>query len=166
MTSENDTAKQNRAPAFAIDSEGTWWHEGRAIEREALVKLFSGRALCLEDGRYWLKTPHERYEVLVEDVPFLIVDYKISNPGTPRQSIEIITNLDERVTLSAENPLIIQGGPGQGVVIFYAGIRDGLRARCNRSVNYDLVAHAMEEHEGELVIRSNGAVFRVSDCDF
>ncbi len=151
---------------FTIDYEGNWWHRGGRINRDALVKLFSDRALKLIDGEYWLKTPTEAYRVHVEDVPYVFVNYRIDNPGKPDQVIHLTTNMDETITLGADCPLIVDGGPGQGVILFYAEVRDGLRGRCNRAVNYDLIAHAMEEDGSALIIRSGGAKFTVMPDDF
>lgn len=166
MTTDPRAEPPESEAEFAIDSDGVWWHDGRPIEREALVKLFATRALCFEGGEYWLKTPKERHRVAVEDVPFIVVDFTIRNEGEANQTIELATNIGERFTLGPENPLIVEGGPGKGVVIFYAMVRGGLKARANRTVNYELVAHAMEERDGDMVIRSGGEVFTVVSGDF
>ena len=40
-----------------IARDGTWYHEGDAIERKALAQLFSSILRLDEDGRYYLVTP-------------------------------------------------------------------------------------------------------------
>ena len=65
-------------PDFKIARDGTWFHNNAPIQREALARLFSDRALKIDEhGQYWLATPFEQYPVEVEDVPYVIVDYEL-----------------------------------------------------------------------------------------
>ena len=117
---------------FRIARDGTWYHNGAPIQRDALTKLFATRALKIDTaGNYWLRTPYEKYPVEVEDVPFVIIDY---NDKTLR------TNLDETVTLDESANWELRDG------VPYIEIRDGLFARISRSVLYNLI----EEH-GEAI---------------
>ena len=110
---------------FKIDRDGVWYHEGQPIKREALAKLFSDRALKVdEEGLYWLQTPFEKYPVEVEDVPFVIVDYE-GGEG----SLTFRTNMEETTVKSIE---MRDGIP-------YVEVRDGLYARINRAVYYNLI---------------------------
>jgi hypothetical protein len=115
----------NEKPDFKIDLNGVWYHEGSPIKREALAKLFSDRALKIDkDGNYWLATPFEKYPVEVEDVPFVIVDYKDEKGAlTFRTNMEETT--PERIEMRGEIP--------------YVHVRDGLYARINRAVYYNLI---------------------------
>ena len=55
---------QKQPADFKITRDGTWYHDGAPIKREALAKLFAGRALKVDgDGNYWLQTPFEKYPV-------------------------------------------------------------------------------------------------------
>ncbi len=115
----------NEKPDFKIARDGTWFHEGEAIKREALAKLFSDRALKVdEEGCYWLQTPFEKYPVEVEDVPFVIVDYE-----GEAEALTFRTNMDETTTKRIE----MRGE------IPYVEVRDGLYARINRAVYYNLI---------------------------
>lgn len=115
----------NEKPDFKIDRNGAWYHEGAPIKREALAKLFSDRALKIdEDGSYWLQTPYEKYPVEVEDVPFVAVDYEDDGGA-----LIFRTNMDE----TTGKPLEIRGD------IPYVEVRDGLYARINRAVYYNLI---------------------------
>ncbi len=130
---------------FRIDSQGFWYHDGAPIKREALAKLFSDRALKIdEQGRYWLQTPYEKYPVEVEDVPYVIVDY---------EGATLKTNMGEAVTLSTDTHWELRGG------IPYLEIRDGLYARIGRAVLYNLI----EEH-GE-AIKLDGRDFPLGDVN-
>ena len=56
-----------------IAANGDWFYRGSRIERKNLVRLFSTILRREEDGRYFLQTPVERGEVLVEKAPFMAV---------------------------------------------------------------------------------------------
>ncbi len=126
-------------PDFRIDREGTWFHNGAPIKREALAKLFSDRALKRDaDGNYWLQTPFEKYPVEVEDVPFVVVDY---------EGLTLRTNMNEMISLGRETHWELRKG------IPYVEIRDGLFARIARAVLYNL-------------IRDHGAEIKTKDKTF
>lgn len=110
---------------FRIDRDGQWYHDGAPIKREALAKLFSDRALKMdEDGLYWLQTPFEKYPVEVEDVPYVIVDYQ-----REKGALTFYTNMNE----TTKSPIEMREE------IPYVEVRDGLYARINRSVYYNLI---------------------------
>lgn len=140
----NETAKQ---PAdFRIDANGAWFHDGAAIKRDALAKLFSDRALKIdEDGNYWLQTPFEKYAVEVEDVPYVAVDYEAMDGG-----ITFRTNMQERIFLTADTHWELRGG------IPYFEVRDGLFAKLARSVYYNLVEEFGETFESDGRVFENG----------
>jgi hypothetical protein len=142
-------------PLFRIDMDGQWYHDGAPIRRHALAQLFATRGLRREaDGRYWLQSPESRYPVEVADVPFIIVDYDIENPG-PEQRITLITNMDERVVLGDATGLTLRTTQRGEIDIPYITIRPGLDARINRAVYYQLIERA--DHNNRcLTIRSHG----------
>jgi hypothetical protein len=125
----SEANSQDISADFRIAYDGTWYHDGAPILREALAKLFSDRALSVdEDGRYWLKTPFEKYPVLVEDVPYIIVDYTDEDGH-----ITMRTNMGETVTLDKNSKWELREG------IPYIEVRGGLYARIGRAVYYNLV---------------------------
>lgn len=110
---------------FKILRDGTWVHDGAPIKRERLAKLFSDRALRVdEEGNYWLKTPYEQYPVEVEDVPYVIVDY---------DGLILRTNMAEYVELDESTKWQLRDG------IPYIEVRDGLYARIGRAVLYNMI---------------------------
>ncbi len=121
--------KAQRNIEFRIDRDGVWHHEGVRIKRDALAKLFSDRALKVdENGLYWLQTPFEKYPVEVEDVPYVIVDYEAESG-----KLVFRTNMDEITDRPIEMRSTEKGE------IPYVEVRDGLYARVNRSVYYNLI---------------------------
>ncbi len=138
---------EQSAEHFRIDRDGQWYHNGDPIHRKALAKLFSDKGLKRdENGAYWLASPYEKYPVQVDDVPFVITDYREESG-----SFVFTSNMDEDVILSAQNPFILRDG------IPYIEIRNGLEARIGRSVFYHLVNQYGSE------ITSGGQCFSLGD---
>ncbi len=132
---------------FKIARDGSWFHDGEPIRREKLAKLFSDRALWIdEDGKYWLKTPFEKYPVEVEDVPYVVVDYDVNGNG-----VSLRTNMDEEIELSAKSIWELRDG------IPYVEVRDGLFARIGRSALYNMI-----EEFGEAIV-INGQSFALGE---
>ena len=142
-------------PLFRIDYNGQWFHDGEPIRRPELARLFAAKGLRQEgDGAYWLQSPESRYPVTVEDVPFVVVDYDIENPGRD-QVITLKSSLGETVALGQDKTFELRPEPRGGSIVPYIAVRQGLFARLNRPVYYKLVALAREE-DGKMVIRSCG----------
>ena len=76
-----------------IAVDGSWYHEGRAFRRPALVKLFAS-VLRKEETGYYLVTPVEKLAIQVDDVPFVasLLEQVINNG---RQDLVFTTNLGE-----------------------------------------------------------------------
>ncbi len=132
---------------FRIAKDGTWFHDGGEIKREALARLFATRALKVdEEGDYWLATPYEKYPVEVEDVPFVIVNYDKDGGD-----VVLKTNMGEVVKVGPSHPLELRNN------IPYIDVRDGLYARLGRSVLYNLI----EEYGAEL--ESGGKTYKLGE---
>lgn len=141
-----------------IDRDGNWHHEGRRIEREALVRLFSRILRREADGSFVLVTPAEKLAIEVEDVPFLAVDIDLSGEGTGRV-LRFLTNLGEVVPLDAAHPLRVEGGEA---FIPYVTVRPGLEARLTRSAAAEF-ASLGEMREDRFGVRSSGQFFVIAD---
>jgi hypothetical protein len=137
-----------------IARDGTWYHEGSPIRRDALVKLFS-TVLRLDPDGYCLVTPAEKLAIEVEDAPFAAVNMESRGDGHQRELL-FTTNVDDHVVADADHPLRVeeQGGEPRPYVM----IRDGLEALLTRPVFYRLVDLA-EPESGELVVYSRGERF-------
>ncbi len=121
-----------------IDRDGTWYHEGRPIERKDLVRLFSTVLRREDDGGYCLKTPVERVPVEVEDAPFLAVELRREDSGR-NQVLLFRTNVEQWVEAGADHPIRVTQAPETGEPRPYILVRDGLEALIARSVFYELV---------------------------
>jgi hypothetical protein len=137
-----------------IARDGTWYHEGSAFQRDALVRLFASVLRKDPDG-YHLVTPAERLRIEVEDAPFVAVDLDVRGKGTDAELL-FTTNMDEYVVASGDHPIRVADADGEPRP--YIMVRNGLEALIARPVFYRLVEHARQEND-ELVVYSRGARF-------
>ncbi|CAM3239631.1 DUF1285 domain-containing protein [Asticcacaulis taihuensis] len=125
-----------------IRHDGVWLHNGTAITRPAMVRLFS-RILRREDDAYYLVTPVEKVGITVEDVPFIAVEMT-SDKGV----LTFRTNVGDRVTADEAHPLRLEAEAE--AFRPYICVRDGLEARLSRSLAQELAAMGeVREHAGE-----------------
>lgn len=133
-----------------IARDGTWYHEGVAFTRPALVRLFA-TVLLREGDAYFLVSPHEKLRIVVEDVPLLAVDFEMRGEGEYRELL-FSTNGGDLVMASHEHPIALRAGRP------YLAVRDGLEALIIRSAFYRLMDHAVEQ-DGRPCLFSRGACF-------
>ncbi|MBN7797709.1 DUF1285 domain-containing protein [Parahaliea mediterranea] len=134
-----------------IRADGSWWHEGDPIRREAIVRLFASILRREDDGEYYLVTPAEKWRLRVEAHPLTIIEIEAGADG--EEGVYTATlNTGKRYPIDAEHPLFLDR-ERDGV----AGIRlpHGLSALCTRPAWYRLVEQA-EEVDGVPAIRSSG----------
>ena len=143
---------------MCIRRDGTWVHEGGVIHRVALVKLFAS-ILKREDGKFYLVTPVEKVGITVEDAPFVAVDVEASGQGTA-QVLQFISNLGDRVTADAQNPIRVERDAKTGEPAPYVHVRAGLEALIDRKTFYRLMDLGCVE-EGWFGLWSGGAFFRI-----
>jgi hypothetical protein len=144
-----------------IARDGTWYHEGGAIRRKPLVKLFAGILRRSDDGSYILATPVERRRIEVEDAPFVAVEADVVCEGGV-QKVVFRTNVDDRVTADKNHPIRVEIDPGTGEPSPYVLVREGLEALIARPVYYQLVEAGEVETCGGadiLVLESCGEKF-------
>lgn len=118
-----------------IDREGHWFHEGRKIARDGLVKLFSS-VLIKEGNDYFLITPVEKMRIRVDAEPFVLVD------AEPVDDAWVFTErLGQQVVMDPQHPLQYreneQGEPYPTLVY-----RANLSALIHRNLFYFLVEQA------------------------
>lgn len=124
-----------------IGRDGTWYYEGTPILRLPLVRLFASVLRRDADGRIYLVTPGEKYDIEIDDAPFVAKDLTISGVGQD-QVIAFQTNMDDYVIVSKEHPIFMnQDGPAVGSSP-YVHVRGGLNALLSRPVYYKLVDSA------------------------
>lgn len=152
------------SPAHCGDSEmriardGTWFHQGSPIGRQAMVKLFSTILRREPDGGYVLVTPVEKLDIAVEDAPFVAVEVKSDGSGDKRR-LAFRLNTGDLIVAGPEHPLRFEpkaDGPHP-----YLLVRRGLEALVARSVYYELANLALEEATDPPGLWSDGAFFEI-----
>lgn len=129
---------------IVIARNGQWFHEGDAIRRFELVKLFSS-ILKREGDDYFLVTPVEKWRIRVEDVPFSVTSLDVvEREGV--QALVFTTAVGDKVMAGVEHPLRVAlnaaGEPSP-----YVLVRDGMEGLLTRSVFYQLAEHIQPEPE-------------------
>jgi len=131
---------------LTIAHDGTWYYQGGAIARKALVKLFASVLRLEDDGRYYLVTPVEKVPISVEAMPFVAVEMNREGLGEA-QNLTFRSNVDDLVTAGPNHPLGFESR-ADGFIPFVV-VRDGLKARLTRPVYYELAALAAESSPPE-----------------
>ena len=140
-----------------IARDGTWYHQGSPIGREAMVRLFSTILRREPDGSHVLVTPVEKLDIAVEDAPFVAVELKSEGEGRTR-ALAFRLNTGDLIAAGADHGLTLREtaeGPHP-----YLHVRGGMEALITRAVYYELMNLALEEEGGDRVgLWSNGAFF-------
>lgn len=143
-----------------IARDGTWFYLGTPIGRPALVRLFSS-ILRREGDRFFLVTPVEKVGIVVDDAPFVAVDFTAEGEGRA-QRLTFETHVGEFVTAGPEHPVRVTHDPDTGEPAPYVMVRRGLEALIDRKSFYRL-AEIGCEHEVDGVAQfglwSDGAFF-------
>ena len=139
-----------------IARDGTWFHQGSPIGREAMVRLFSTILRRESDGSYVLVTPVEKLSIEVEDAPFLAVELKSEGESRSR-ALAFRLNTGDLIAAGPGNPLVIRETPDGPHP--YLHVRGGLEALVNRSVYYELMNVALDEASDPVGLWSNGAFY-------
>lgn len=144
-----------------IARDGTWFHQGSPIGRQAMVRLFSTILRREPDGGYVLVTPVEKLDIVVEDAPFQAVELKVDGEGRDA-TLAFRLNTGDIVTASAEHPLRFEhtgDGPRP-----YLHVRGGLEALVARPVYYELATLALANDDTPPGIWSAGAFFALEQA--
>jgi hypothetical protein len=142
-----------------IRRDGTWYHEGTAIARPAMVRLFSTVLRREPDGSHVLVTPHEKLDIDVERTAFQAISMTCEGEGRS-QKIAFGLNTGDAVILGPQHPLTIvdtEEGPSPRIAV-----RHGLEAELTRSIYYELAELAIGTQSDLPGVWSKGAFFPLS----
>jgi len=139
-----------------IARDGTWYHDGVAIRRPAMVRLFSTVLRREPDGRHVLVTPVEKLDIEVESTAFRAVE--MSSEGEGRmQRIAFRLDSGDAIILGPKHPLkTVETGHGLSPRIL---VRHGLEAELTRPVYYELAELALADGAEAAGVWSDGAFF-------
>ncbi|MCP5423654.1 MAG: DUF1285 domain-containing protein [Gammaproteobacteria bacterium] len=150
-----------------IARDGAWYHEGTAIERIQLARLFSTILRRDEDDCYYLVTPVEKWRIQVDDAPFVAVLLDVAGQGEG-QCLCFTSNLGDRVEAGPEHPIEVEYKNADGTPAPYVHIRGRLRALISRSVFLELADLGEERGiDGERVygVWSQGRFFALGTLE-
>ncbi len=145
-----------------IARDGTWFYLGTPMGRMPMVKLFSS-ILKREGDKYFLVTPVEKVGIIVDDAPFVAVDFHAEGAG-PEQRVTFSTHVGDEVTADAEHPLRVVRDATSGEPAPYVMVRAGLEALIDRKSFYRMVeicAHAQHAGQSWFGLWSGGVFFPV-----
>ena len=128
-----------------IARDGTWFHEGTPIGRPGLVKLFSG-ILKREGDKYFLVTPVEKVGIIVDDAPFVAVDFDVAGAGRD-QGVTFATQVGDAVTAGPDCPIRVERDATTGEPSPYVLVRTNLEALIDRKSFYRLVDLCVHEEQ-------------------
>jgi hypothetical protein len=138
--------------AMRIARDGTWLHEGSAIGRPAMVRLFASLLRREPDGRFVLVTPVEKLDIAVEAAPFVAVEMRSEGEGKDRR-LAFRLNTDEPIVAGPQHGLRVMNGQP------LLAVRAGLDALIARPVYYELAELALAEAAEPLGLWSDGIFF-------
>ena len=139
-----------------IARDGTWFHEGRPIRRQAMSRLFSTVLRREPDGSHVLVTPVEKLGIDVESTPFRAIEMETEGSGRDRR-IALALDSGDALIVGRDHPLsIVEGdhGPSPRVLV-----RHGLEAELSRPIFYELAEIALAEGSGPPGVWSEGCFF-------
>jgi hypothetical protein len=139
-----------------IARNGIWYYLGTPIGRPELVRLFS--TILRKDGdAYFLVTPVEKVGIMVEDAPFVAVDFEVTGQGAAQQLV-FSTNVGDQAQAGPNHPIRVARDPDSGEPAPYILIRANLEALIDRKSFYRLVDLGCH-HEGWFGLWSGGQFF-------
>jgi hypothetical protein len=142
-----------------IARDGTWFHQGRPIERPEMVRLFSTVLRREADGSHVLVTPVEKLSIHVEATAFRATAMESEGKGRERR-IALKLDSGDALIVGREHPLWIANGPsGPSPRV---AVRHGLEAELARPVYYELAEIALADGEDPPGVWSDGCFFALS----
>lgn len=146
--------------AMEIRADGSWYHEGGRINRPAMVRLFSTILRREADGSHVLVTPAEKLSIAVEDTPFRAVEMKSERTGRDRKLVFRL-DTDDLVMAGEGHPLSFGADPDDPDPRLHVrgAIGNGLEARIDRALYYEIAEMALADGEDPPAIWSDGTRF-------
>jgi hypothetical protein len=139
-----------------IARDGTWYHQGRPIDRPAMVRLFSTVLRREPDGSHVLVTPVEKLSIIVESTAFRAVEMESEGSGKARR-IGLKLDSGDALIVGAGHPLTLLPSPR-------VLVRHGLEAELSRPIYYELAETALAEGHDPPGLWSDGTFFRFDEA--
>ena len=139
-----------------IARDGTWYHQGNPIGRDAMVRLFATVLRREPDGRHVLVTPVEKLSIEVEGTALRALTMTMEGNGEARR-IGFALDSGDAVIAGPDHPLTVAAtpaGPSPRLAV-----RNGLEAELSRALYYELADIALAEGHDPPGVWSDGAFF-------
>lgn len=143
---------------MCIRRDGTWFHQGRPINRPAMTRLFSTVLRREPDGSHVLVTPVEKLAIDVEATAFRATQMTMAGNAEDRR-IGLTLESGDALIVGPDHPLTVVetvDGPSPRVAV-----RFGLEAELARPIYYELAEIAIAEGQNPPGVWSDGAFFRL-----
>jgi hypothetical protein len=142
-----------------IARDGTWYHQGSPIGREAMVRLFATVLRREPDGSHVLVTPAEKLTIEVESTALRALTMTMEGEGVSR-----------RIAFALDSGDAIIAGPAHPLTVLHTpegpsprlAVRHGLEAELARPLYYELAEIALSEGHDPPGVWSNGAFFALA----
>ena len=144
-----------------IVRDGRWFHQGRPIERPAMVRLFSTVLRREPDGSHVLVTPVEKLSIEVESTAFRAIEMTVEGEGEGRR-IAFRLDSGDAVIAGPQHPLSVldtADGPSPRLAV-----RHGLEAELARPLYYELADIALTEGHEPPGVWSDAAFFPLTSA--
>jgi hypothetical protein len=147
---------------MVIHRDGRWTYRGEAIDREAMIRLFSTVLRREPDGSFVLVTPAERLVITVESTPFRAIAMTSEGAAQDRRIALQIDRADALIVGPAHPLTLVDtpNGPSPRVLV-----RGGLEAELSRPLYYELAEIALAEAADPPGVWSDGAFFTLGESD-
>lgn len=145
------TPEETGDSGMRVAADGTWYHDGSEIRRQAMVRAFASLLTRDEDGAYWLVTPFQKLSIEVEDAAFIATDCRMVEGD-----IALRINIDELVVAGPGHDLRVAGDPDAPAI--YVHVRRGCEARLNRSTYEQLAQIALDQCD-DWTVASRGETY-------
>ncbi len=179
--------KLSGAMDMVVKANGEWWHEGSQITRPLLIDLFAKVLWSEVDDNhhieYFLKTPVEKWQIQVEDVPLLVNQVDVINEqfgDTSKPVLQFTTTQGDVVIADEQHPIRL-GLPFTHATPHDAGLQQkqanqpyllvrqngdsALYGLIHRNVFYHLIklGELVEGEEGtSLILHSGDSIFTLT----
>jgi hypothetical protein len=127
-----------------------------------MVKLFSS-ILKREEGKFFLVTPVEKVGIIVDDAPFVAIDFEPSGAGDA-QVLSFTTNVGDTAVAGPAHPIRVARDTETGEPSPYVMIRADLEALIDRKSFYRVVDLGVHR-DGWFGVWSGGQFFGIIPSD-
>lgn len=124
---------------FRIDVDGKWYHDGIAIDRPELVRLFAQGVARNAAGDFVLRWGHNDHRLLVADTPVVI-----RSVGVPTATGQCHGELVDGRSVQLDASALAVGANN----VLYARMPDGEWARFGRTAYYQMAQWIVDTPKG------------------